>query len=638
LHFLCILMLKSIKALFLTALLTVIIPNISAYNRVMPPRKNVYHIAPPHWYVGFQNPNLEIILHAENIQQFKISLAPYPGVFMDTVKPSANNDVCYIHLNIQPNTAAGILTFNIEPKEKRSKALSSYALNYELKAKRIKEQQAPGLTPNDVTYLIFPDRFCNGENDNDNENMQYRVKVDRGGLKSRHGGDLAGVKSKLDYLKELGVTALWLNPVQTNDQPEESFHGYAITDNYEIDPRFGSNKEYIELCGEMKRKGLKMVMDIIPNHVGDKHWMNQYFDTGWFNYKDTYVQTNFRAPTVADPHAAPSERALNVDGWFVPTMPDYNQKNPHIATYLDQLYLWWIEVANISGYRIDTYPYPDQNYMNHLMDVLLSEYPYLTIFGETWVNHTTTQATFVKNNIKGFEKNKLPGVTDFSMCWAFQEACSKPFGWTEGLNRVYITQSEDFLYQDPYKNCTFLDNHDISRFYSIANEDIDAWKRGITLLLTTRGLPCIYYGTEILMTGKTEKSDAYVRFDFPGGWPGDPVNKFTPKGRTSKENEAWKWMQTLNKARVSYPALGIGETTQYSGINGVYTYFRHTNNQRMMIVLSQAETTTDIAMSRFAEMTQGYTKLKNIQTGEVTLIKEKLTLSPKGSYVFELIK
>jgi len=194
------------------------------------------------------------------------------------------------------------------------------------------------------------------------------------------------------------------------------------------------------------------------------------------------------------------------------------------------------------------------------------------------------------------------------------------------------------LYQDPYKNCTFLDNHDISRFYSIANEDIDAWKRGITLLLTTRGLPCIYYGTEILMTGKTEKSDAYVRFDFPGGWSGDPVNKFTPKGRTSKENEAWKWLQTLNKARATYPALGIGKTTQYAGINGVYTYFRHTENQRLMIVLSQAESTTDIAMSRFAEMTQGYSKLKNIQTGEITPIKEKLTLAPKGSYVFELIK
>jgi len=247
------LMSKSIKALFLTALLTVLIPNISANNRVIPPRKNVYHVAPPHWYVGFQNPNLEIILHAENIQQFKISLAPYPGVLMDTVKPSANNDVCYIQLKIQPNSASGVLTFNIEPKEKRSKALSSFTLNYELKAKRVKEQQAPGLTPNDVTYLIFPDRFCNGENDNDNENMQYRVKVDRGGLKSRHGGDLAGVKSKLDYLKDLGITALWLNPVQTNDQPEESFHGYAITDNYEIDPRFGSNKEYIELCSEMKR-------------------------------------------------------------------------------------------------------------------------------------------------------------------------------------------------------------------------------------------------------------------------------------------------------------------------------------------------------------------------------------------------
>jgi glycosidase len=319
-------------------------------------------------------------------------------------------------------------------------------------------------------------------------------------------------------------------------------------------------------------------------------------------------------------------------------MPDYNQKNPHIASYLDQLYLWWIEYANLSGYRIDTYPYPDQAYMNHLLELLLGEYPQLTIYGEAWVQHTTTQATFVKNNIKGFEANRLPGVTDFSMCWAFQEACSKPFGWTEGLNRVYITQSEDFLYQDPSKNCTFLDNHDISRFYSMANEDIDAWKRGVTLLLTTRGLPCIYYGTEILMTGKTDKSDAYVRFDFPGGWSGDPVNKFTPKGRTSKENEAWKWMQALNKARTSMPALGNGKTTQYTGINGIYAYFRYTDNQKVMVVLSQNDQPQDIALSRFAEMTQGYNKMRNIHTGEITPIGTSLKVAAKGSYVFELIK
>lgn len=622
-----------LRVLFLLAILA---NSLSA--SILPPKKNVYHVAPPSWFIGFQNPQLEIILHAENINLYNIVLNPYDGVTLDTILQSANRHVCYLKVNISPKTLPGQLEFTITPKEKRSKAQSPFTLKYELKNKRSKELQAPGLTPNDVTYLIFPDRFSNGESDNDNADMQYRVKVDRGGLKSRHGGDLAGVKSKLDYLKELGISALWLNPVQTNDQPEESFHGYAITDNYEIDPRFGSNKEYVDLVSEMRKRNMKMIMDIIPNHVGDKHWMNQYYDTGWFNYKDTYVQTNFRAPTAADPYGAPSEKNLNTDGWFVATMPDYNQQNPHIASYLDQLYLWWIEYANLSGYRIDTYPYPDQAYMNHLMELLLGEYPQLTIYGEAWVQHTTTQATFVKNNIKGFEANRLPGVTDFSMCWAFQEACSKPFGWTDGLNRVYITQSEDFLYQDPSKNCTFLDNHDISRFYSMANEDIDAWKRGVTLLLTTRGLPCIYYGTEILMTGKTDKSDAYVRFDFPGGWNGDPVNKFTPKGRTSKENDAWKWMQSLNKARTSMPALGIGKTMQYSGINGIYVYFRYTDNQKVMVVLSQSDVAQDISMARFAEITKGYGKMKNIQTGEITNVGSSLKVAAKGSYVFEMIK
>ena len=619
-------------------LLTLLSITNSLLGSILPPKKNIYHFAPPSWCIGYSNTHLEIILHAENISLYNIVLNPYLGVTLDTIIQSANRHVCYLQLDIKQNTLAGILEFGITPKEKRSKAQSAFTLKYELKNRRAKALQAPGLTPNDVTYLIFPDRFCNGENDNDNADVQFRVKTDRGGLKSRHGGDIAGVKSKLDYLKELGISALWLNPVQTNDQPDESFHGYAITDNYEIDPRFGSNKEYFDLTLEMRKRNLKMIMDIIPNHVGDKHWMNQYYDTGWFNYKDTYVQTNFRAPTFADPYAAPSEKALNTNGWFVATMPDYNQRNIHIANYLDQLYLWWIEAANLSGYRIDTYPYPDQAYMNHLMELLLEEYPALTIYGEAWVQHTTTQATFVKNNIKGFEANRLPGVTDFSMCWAFQEACSKPFGWTEGLNRVYITQSEDFLYQDPAKNCTFLDNHDISRFYSVANEDFDAWKRGIALLLTTRGLPCIYYGTEILMTGKTEKSDAYVRFDFPGGWNGDPVNKFTPKGRTAKENEAWKWMQTLNKARLSMPALGNGKTMQFTGINGIYTYFRYNANQNVMVVLSQSDAAQDIDLARFLEMTRGYTKMRNIHTGETTAIGKKLKVAAKGSYVFELLR
>lgn len=605
---------------------------------LLPPKKNTYHVAPPFWYIGFQNTQLEIILHAENISLYNIVLNPYSGVVLDTVTNTANRHVCYIKLNIAPNTPFGNLEFNVTPKEKRSKAQSAFVLKYELKQRRGKELLAPGLTPNDVTYLIFPDRFCNGETDNDNAEMQYRVRVDRGGLKSRHGGDLAGVRSKLDYLKDLGITALWLNPVQSNNQPEESFHGYAITDHYEIDPRFGSNKEYVDLVSEMRKRNMKMIMDIIPNHVGDKHWMNQYYDTGWFNYKDTFVQTNFRSPTAADPYVAPSEKNLNTNGCFVGTMPDYNQKNAHVANYLDQLYLWWIEYANLSGYRIDSYPYPDQTYMNHLLELLLREYPQLTIYGETWVQHTTTQATFVKNNIKGFENNRLPGVTDFSMCWAFQEACSKPFGWTEGLNRVYITQSEDFLYQDPSKNCTFLDNHDISRFYSIANEDIDAWKRGITLLLTTRGLPCVYYGTEILMTGKTDKSDAYVRSDFPGGWNGDPVNKFTMKGRTSKENDAWKWMQALNKARTSMPALGIGKTMQYSGVNGIYVYFRYTDNQKVMVILNQSGEQQNILLSRFAEMTEGYGTMKNIHTGEVTAVGASLGVAANGSYVFEMIK
>ncbi len=514
--------------------------------------------------------------------------------------------------------------------------MKDFIFSYELKQKS--QNTFSPITPADVTYLIFPDRFCNGDKTNDNAPLQYNEPVDRKALKKRHGGDIAGIKSKLNYLKDLGISTLWLNPVQENDQPEESFHGYAITDHYKIDPRFGSNQEYASLNQEMKKMNMKMIMDIIPNHVGHNHWMYQNFDTGWFNMRDSFVQTNFRASTIMDPYASQHEKSLNVNGAFVKTMPDYNQNNPHIVKYLNQLYLWWIEYVGLSGYRIDTYPYPDQNYMNNLCQLILSEYPKFTIYGETWVQTSAVQAAFTKNNIKGFEKNQLPGVTDFVLSWAMQEAGNKPFGWTEGLNKVYLTLIDDYLYQDPNKNCTFLDNHDLSRIYSVVNEDFNAWKRCQLMLLTLRGMPCIYYGTEILMTGTTKESDAYVRFDFPGGWPGDEKNKFKTEGRNAKENEAFNFIKTLSKYRQTQKAISEGKMTQFTGINGVYTYFRHKDGNVVMCMYSQNNEKTTVDMSRFAEMTNGFTKLKNVLTGEVINLDKTINIEAQGSMIFELAK
>ncbi len=606
------------------------------YNPSAEPRKDIYQIVPPHWYIGFKDTSLEIILHAENIDLFNVTLTPYDGVSLIEKKSSANRHICYLSLNISKITKPGTLVFNASVIEKQNRYVKDFVFSYELRS-RTPNIFTP-VTPSDVTYLIFPDRFCNGDKTNDNSPMQYNETVDRKALKKRHGGDIAGIKSKLNYLKDLGITTLWLNPVQENDQPEESFHGYAITDHYKIDPRFGTNSEYLSLNTEMKKMNMKMIMDIIPNHVGHNHWMYQNFDTGWFNLRDSFVQTNYRATTIMDPYASENEKSVNVDGAFVKTMPDYNQKNEHIAKYLNQLYLWWIEYAGLSGYRIDTYPYPDQNYMNNLCQLILSEYPKFTIYGETWVQTSAVQAAFTKNNIKGFEKNQLPGVTDFVLCWAMQEAGNKPFGWTEGLNKVYLTLIDDYLYQDPNKNCTFLDNHDLSRIFSVLNEDFNAWKRCNMMLLTLRGLPCIYYGTEILMTGTTKESDAYVRFDFPGGWPGDEKNKFKQDGRTSKENEAFNFIKTLSKYRQTQKAISEGKTTQFSGSNGIYSYFRHKDGNVVMCIFSQNNEKSTVDMTKYSEITKGFTKLKNVLTGEILPLDKTLTIEAQGSMIFELAK
>jgi len=601
-------------------------------------QQKIYHIAPPNWYIGFNESNLEVILHAENAAYFTYNLDNETSnsiITFDTFLYSANRHVVYLRLNIPRNAKPQTLNFIATPIPNIDKKLHSFEFNYEIKERR-KEPILP-ITSQDVTYLIFPDRFANGDPTNDNAEVQYPEEVNRKALKGRHGGDLEGIISKLDYLQDLGVSTLWLNPVQENDQEKESFHGYAITDNYRIDPRLGTNDQYRKLSDLMRKRNMKLVMDIIPNHVGNNHWMYQNYDTGWFNFRDSFVQTNFRANTVMDPYSSVQDRLQNVDGAFVRTMPDYNQKNEHIKRYLDQLYLWWIEFGGLSGYRIDTYPYPDQDYMNHLCEMLLKYYPKLVIYGETWVEQTATQVAFTKNNIKGFEKNQLPGVTDFVLCWAMQKAGYEKYGWLEGLNRVYQTLGEDYLYQDPNKNLTFLDNHDLSRIYSVLNEDFNAWKRSQNLLFTLRGMPSIYYGTEILMKGKTSPSDAYVRFDFPGGWKSDSINKFKPQGRTAQEQQAFLHIQKLAKFRAQNPVFLNGKMVHFAGKDETYSYFRYTDNQAVFCVYSQSDKLLTIDLTRYEEITKKYKGMRNIFSGEVVLFQNKsMILRPQASEIYEL--
>ncbi len=626
------------KFLVFSIIYTLFAPAAMGEISKLPPRKNLHHISPPNWFIGFEDTKLSLILHAENIESYTIKLVPYNGVALDTVLTSANRHIGYLELTINANTSPGELEFVISPKERRSKATNKYSIRYELKKRKEISLQPRGISSSDVTYHLEIDRFCNENPDNDNANLTHNVKTDRTDQKARHGGDITGIFSKLNYLQEMGCNSLWLSPVQSSDQPTESFNGQAITNHYEIDPRLGNIKEFLALCDESSMRGIKIIMEIIPNHISGNHWMSQYFDTGWFNQRDSFIQNNFRSESLYDPYSSKSDKTLVNEGWFTNALPDLNQRNQHIARYLDQLYLWWIETAQIDGYHIDAYPYSDQNYMNHLVGLLSKEYPKLTLFGGVQMGNTLAQASFVRNNIIGYEKNQLQSVSDFSLQDAFQQACSNSRVSGDDINRVFNTLAEDIIYKAPEKNCTFLDNTSGPRIYSIANEDFELWKRGIVLLLTNRGLPCISYGTEILMTNKNDKMNAHMPTDFPGGWKGDPVNKFSYKGRTSKENEAFKWLQTFNKLRNTNPALGSGNTANFSAIDGIFTYFRYTKNACIMVLLSRAETEITIEMNRFLEITQTYTKMRNVQSGEIFMIPRIFPVPAKGSLVFELLR
>ncbi|MFM1899145.1 MAG: hypothetical protein RL577_1385 [Bacteroidota bacterium] len=610
-------------------------PNPAHFGPIQP--KSVQHLSPTHWYIGFANPELEIIVHAPQAAFYNYSLNTYEGVQLLSHSSGAHPDIAYLRLQIDPATQAGTLTIRAKAKTGVER-LTSFEFPYELKNRRNPTEQAEPIKPSDVMYLIFPDRFANGDPSNDNAVTKNNEQTDRQALRARHGGDIAGISQHLNYLQDLGINALWLNPVQESDQKDESFHGYAITDHYRIDPRFGSNEEYVSLCSEMQSRGMKMVMDIIPNHPGDGHWMYENSDTGWFHFRDSFVRSNFRAQSNHDPHADPTERLLNTDGAFVKSMPDYNQANPHMNRYFKQLYLWWIEYANLSGYRIDTYPFLDQAYMNEWCNAILKEYPGFPIFGETWVMSAAQQATYCLSRVQGFESNSLPGVTDFALAFSIHKACTEATNWNSGLSRVYQTLSEDFLYSNPNSHCTFVDNHDMERFWSTVNEDFSAWKRGIALLMTTRGMPCLYYGTEILMPGKDGNGDAYFRFDFPGGWANDSVNKFHASGRSTRENEAFVYLQKLNQYRLNNPLFDKGNFTQFSCDQNVYASGWSMSQHPGLITLCSGDSQDQtLNWSRYQSVTRGYSRWRNIHTGENGFIQGSLTVRSQATLVLELL-
>ena len=589
-------------------------------------------IEPSFWWVGFKNHQLQLIVHGPDISKREVSLN-YAGVTLQSVVKVENSNYLFLNLTIGESTQPG--KFNISFKLKGKKEVN---YEYELKP-RNNGTLAQGVNSSDLMYLIMPDRFANGDYSNDKIAGMKDKTFSRDSMYYRHGGDLQGIIDHLDYLKDLGITTLWLNPVLENDEFKTSYHGYANTENYKIDSRYGSNQLYKELVDASHAKGLKVIKDLVHNHFGSQHWtvLDKPFKD-WVHQWPEFTRTTYKDQTLFDPYASAADKKQMQNGWFDYHMPDMNQENELVKNYITQSHIFWIEYAGLDGFRLDTYPYNNLDYMAEWAKAITTEYPHFTYFGETMVHGIANQAFFTKGKtINQKFDTELQGTTDFQIQFALLDALNQKFGWTEGVNTLYNVLASDFVYQDPFRNEIHLDNHDITRFYTSVGENFTKFKSGIAMLLTLRGIPQLYYGTELLFTGGSNP-DGLLRADFLGGWKEDKVNKFTAAGRTPKENEAFNYIKTLANYRKNTTALQTGKTMQYVPENGVYVYFRYDNVKTVMVIYNSNDEAKDLKLARFMERTAGFTGAKEITNGKILDSFGTIDLPAKATYVFELTK
>jgi glycosidase len=595
-------------------------------------KSQIDRVDPAFWWTGMANDEVELMVYHPEIADFKASLN-YTGVSIKKQEALTSKNYLFLLLKISKETKAG--KFNITFENGKKKLNYSYELKERVKS----NLRVQGIDGSDFIYLIMPDRFSNGDPSNDVVKGMNQTSLNRDSMFYRHGGDLQGIINKLDYLKDLGVTALWLNPVQENDEPKESYHGYAITDHYKIDRRLGNNALYLELVNKAHEKGIKIVMDIVPNHVGDKHhiFLDKPSDN-WFNLFDKYTKTTYRAPTLLDPYRSEHDLQLFTDGWFDRHMPDLNQRNEKVASFLTQSYIWWVEYTGIDGFRIDTYAYPDQSYMSDMAKKILQEYPNIGMFAEIWDHGVPAQAFFTENyKSRGRFNSFLPSAVDFQLHYAINKALTEPFGWTEGVSRIYYTLAFDHLYNDPFKLVTFLDNHDLSRFYSVVGENLDKFKIGVGMMMTLRGIPSLYYGTEILMKNFADP-DGKVREDFPGGWKDDKVDKFVEAGRTDSEKDAFNYIKRLAQWRKKSPVLHDGKLMQFVPEKGIYVYFRYNKENTVMVVVNTNEDTVMLNTERFIERTKGFSKGFDWANNFEILLGKEMKLNALEIKILELKK
>ena len=590
-------------------------------------------IEPMSWWTGMKNPKLQLIVHGNKIAGRNVSLN-YPGVKLVRVNKVENPNYIFLDLEISSSAKPG--SFKINFTSKNGQAV---AYTYVLKARDKSPGRIQGVTSKDLIYLIMPDRFSNGDKTNDVIVGMEETTLNRDSMYYRHGGDIQGIINHLDYLKELGVTTIWNTPELENDQPQTSYHGYAVTDHYKIDPRYGTNelyKTFVEKCHSM---GLKVIKDVVHNHIGNKHWLMKDLPfKDWIHQWPTFTKTTYRDHTLMDPYASAADKKLMSDGWFDFHMPDLNQSNPYVQNYLNQNHIWWIEYAGIDGLRLDTYPYNDLNYMSDWALKIKAEFPRLSFFGETLVGSVINQAFFTGGKtINQKIDTHLPGITDAQVKDGIYETLNGKFDWTSGASRLYGVLANDFVYKDPMRNVIFMDNHDMHRYYSLIGEDIEKFKSGMAILLTMRGIPQIYYGTEILMKNFS-RPDGMVREDFKGGWEGDTENKFIATGRTAVENEAFNFLKKMANYRKNNAVLQTGRLMQYVPEKGIYVYFRYNNQKTVMVIVNSNEHDETLPAERFDERIKGFSKAVDVINDTEYKSIQSFKLPPKKVLVLELKK
>ncbi len=593
----------------------------------------IERVEPPSWWLGFEHAELQLLVYGPDIGRYRAAV-DYPGVSVARTIGVESPNYLFVYLELTDEARPG--EFDIEFDD----GSTQRTYRYGLEQRSADPERTRGFSAADVIYLITPDRFANGDPGNDTVDG-YADLPDRSEAYGRHGGDLAGIESNLDYVADMGFTALWLNPVLENAMPEASYHGYAITDFYKVDPRYGGNADYLRLADAARERGIGLIMDQIENHAGSGHWwLDDLPASDWINFDNRYAPTNHARTTNQDPYASGYDKEQHASGWFAPTMPDLNQRNPLLADYLIQNSIWWIEYLGLAGIRQDTYPYPDKHYMAEWTRRIMAEYPQFNIVGEEWSHNPNVTSYWQagKQNHDGYVSH-LPSVFDFPLQAALSDTLTAPEPpWGSVWTPVYETLGMDFLYPDPFALVVFPDNHDMSRIYTQVNEDFDRYRMALVFYATVRGTPQFFYGTEVLMSHPGTDSHGVIRSDFPGGFDGDSKNAFTGKGLDRQERAAQALLKRLLNWRKSSTVVHSGQFMHYAPDGHSYVYFRYDDNDSVMVAFNRDDETVTLDTARYAERLEGFRTARDVLTGQRYALDTPLELGPDSVLLLELVR